>query len=65
MQNKHELTKFVDECIVQNKSELLTNLLFKLGSEYIELAQLATDGAYNEQWTHQKVLDYLTYEFRR
>lgn len=54
----------VDECIVQGKVEFIAKLIMKLQEDYVEVSTLSTDGNYNEQWTHQQVLDYLTYESR-
>jgi len=54
----------IEECMHSNKIEFLAKLIIKLESEYIEIARIATDDNYQPDWTHTKVLDYLTYEQR-
>lgn len=64
VQKLQEIIQLVDECIVQGKVEFIAKLIMKLQEDYVEVSTLSTDGNYNEQWTHQQVLDYLTYESR-
>jgi hypothetical protein len=59
-----EIKNLVDECIKNNKIDFLSNLIFTLQKNYTELAELSTEGSYNEGWSHDKVLDYVTYESR-
>jgi hypothetical protein len=59
-----EIKNLVDECIKNNKIDFLSNLIFTLQKNYTELAELSTEGNYNEGWSHDKVLDYVTYESR-
>lgn len=61
-QKLQEVIKLIDEHIVQNKIEFLAKIIITLQENYIDVATLSTDGNYNEQWTHERVLDYLTYE---
>jgi len=51
----------VEDCVQKNQIELLAKILAKLQWEYIEVCELATDGDYQVTWSHQAVLDYLTY----
>lgn len=56
------ITKLVTDCVISHNEVILAQLIAKLEQEYVELAELSTDGAYNRNWTHEEVLDYLTYE---
>lgn len=52
----------VYECIATHNEEVLVSLIIALKDDYCELAQLATFGEYNiPEWTHQDVLNYVTY----
>lgn len=51
----------VEDCVHKGKIELLAQILLKLQTEYREVCELSTDGDYQITWTHQEVLDYLTY----
>lgn len=57
-----DITTLVEECIKNNKIDFLANIIYVLQKNYKELAELCTDGNYHEGWTHNKVLDYITYE---
>ena len=63
--NKEEkleaIRKLVNDCYISHNGNILAELIFKLEHDYVELAELSTDGAYNRHWTHEEVLDYLTY----
>jgi hypothetical protein len=63
--NKEEklesIRRLVNDCYISNNGNILAELIFKLEHDYVELAELSTDGAYNRNWTHEEVLDYLTY----
>lgn len=63
--NKEErleaIQKLVNDCFVSHNDVILAQLIFKLEHNYVELAELSTDGAYNRNWTHEEILDYLTY----
>ena len=52
--------RMVDECVKKKQTEFLAKLILKLQKDYIEVAALASDGQYQETWTHKKLLDYLT-----
>lgn len=64
MTNRHleDIKELVVECIKNNKVDFLSNLIYTLQQNYIDLAKLSTDGNYNESWTHVKVMDFITYE---
>jgi len=55
------IRKLVNDCYISNNGNILAELILKLENDYVELAELSTDGAYNRSWTHEEVLDYLTY----
>jgi hypothetical protein len=59
-----QLMKLISECMLEGKVGFLANLIVNLENQYHELATLSTDGKYKEDWTHTKVLDYLTYANR-
>lgn len=56
------LREVVYECINTNNIEFVVQLLHKLQSEYNEVATLSTFGSYEKNWSHKKVLDYITKE---
>lgn len=56
------IRKLLSDSILSHNEELIVNLIFKLEKEYIELAELSTFGEYNNTWTHQQVLKYVTEE---
>jgi hypothetical protein len=57
-----DIKLLVEECIKNDKTEFLSNLIFVLQNNYKDLALLCTDGNYHDGWSHTKVLDYVTYE---
>ncbi len=59
-----DIKTLVIECVNNNKIDFLSNLIYTLQKNYTELAELSTEGNYNEGWSHDKVLDYVTYESR-
>ena len=60
--NKESIKKLIEECVKFHKIDFLVSLIFKLQNEYVDIAKLATDGNYQENWTHKQVLDFITYE---
>lgn len=57
-----DIENLVEECLKTNRPMFLANLIFVLQRDYAELAKLSTDGNYHSGWSHQRVLDYVTYE---
>lgn len=57
-----DIQNLVIECIENDKIDFLSHLIFTLQKNYTELAELCTEGNYHEGWSHDKVLDFLTYE---
>lgn len=57
-----DIKKLVIECIKNDKILFLSNMIHTLQKNYIELAELSTNGNYHPGWSHIKVLDYITYE---
>tara|TARA_R100000278_G_C5446840_1_gene155799 strand:- start:607 stop:819 length:213 start_codon:yes stop_codon:yes gene_type:complete len=55
------IRSIVEDALISNDAEYLTLIITKILTEYIELAQLSTDGNYEKNWTHSDVLNYLTY----
>lgn len=58
---EEQISQLVQECIMAHQEVILTKLIFQLETEYKQIAELSTLGAYNPNWTHAEVLDYITY----
>ena len=56
-----ELRDLVRQCVMSHNEEILVNLIFYLEKDYIDLARLGTLDAYDATWTHEDVLNYMTY----
>ena len=59
------MVEVIDHCILNDKKEFLASLIIKIQREYKEIAALSTDGEYQITWTHNDLLDYLTYQPKR
>lgn len=57
-----ETLDLIEECVYSNKLEFLAELIVRLEMEYTDIARIATDDNYQLGWTHNQVLDYMTYE---
>ena len=57
-----EIENLVNDCIISNNTIILTKLILQLEKDYKELAQLATFGKYEDNWTHIELLNYITEE---
>lgn len=55
----------IENCIKEDKIEFLATIILNLQREYQEIATLSTDGEYQIGWTHNQVLDHLTYQPKR
>tara|TARA_A100001201_G_scaffold109236_2_gene93429 strand:+ start:599 stop:787 length:189 start_codon:yes stop_codon:yes gene_type:complete len=59
---RDETQDLVYECIATHNEEVLIELIKNLKKQYTELAKLSTFGEYKEEeWTHEDVLNYVTY----
>jgi hypothetical protein len=56
-----EMIVIINECIKNDKLKFLANMIVKLQEEYQEIAKLSTDGEYEVTWTHEQLLNFLTY----
>lgn len=56
------ITDLVFECIATHNELILVELITRLEAEYVEIAKLSTLGKYKTGWTHEEVLNYITYE---
>ena len=56
------IEKLVNDCVLAHQEAIIVQLIYRLEKEYKEVAMLARLGEYQETWTHQKLLDYVTYE---
>lgn len=56
-----EIRDLVDQCLLTHNTEILVNLIFYLEKDYIDIARLGTLDAYKSSWTHEEVLNYMTY----
>ena len=52
----------VSDCYIAHQESIIVQLIAKLEQQYDELATLSTMGQYEKDWTHKKVLDYITFE---
>lgn len=52
----------VTDCYIAHQETIIVKLIIQLEEEYREIAKLATMGEYKPNWTHKKVIDYITYE---
>jgi len=57
-----DVTDLVFECIATHNELILVELITRLESEYVDIARLSTMGKYTTDWTHEDVLNYITYE---
>jgi len=53
--------ELVYECILTHNEEVLIQLINNLRKEYDELAKLSTFAEYKPSWSHEDVLNYVTY----
>lgn len=62
MHDKHnDIEALVYECITSHNEMVLVDLIVNLEKEYIELAKLSTFGEYQTDWSHEDVLNYVTF----
>tara|TARA_B100001778_G_scaffold329149_1_gene329677 strand:+ start:937 stop:1143 length:207 start_codon:yes stop_codon:yes gene_type:complete len=62
-ESRHEILRaLVNDCIISHNEGIIVRLLVQLEQEYQDLAKLATMGEYENDWTHQQVLNYVTLE---
>lgn len=62
MSDKHEdIEALVYECIATHNEIILIELIRNLEKEYIDLASLSTFGEYKTHWSHNDVMNYVTY----
>lgn len=59
--DREDIRDLVYECINTNNELILVELIYRLEQEYIDVARLSTYGDYKQSWTHQEVLNYITY----
>ena len=60
-ENRDSVESLVYECIATHNEMLLVQLIESLENDYTDLASLATFGEYERDWTHEDVLNYVTY----
>ena len=59
--SREDIQELVEECILTHNEIILVELIYRLEQEYVEISQLATLGEYKRTWSHQDVLNYITY----
>lgn len=57
-----DVTDLVYECIASHNELILVELITRLEKEYVDIAKLSTFGKYETSWTHEDVLNYITFE---
>mgnify|MGYP003113677260 FL=1 len=60
--NIEDIRTLVYECMLTHNEEIVIELIARLEKQYIDVSRLATLGEYNEGWSHEDVLNYMTYE---
>lgn len=60
--NLENIRELVNDCIFTNNIELIVELIHHLQTEYVEIAQVATLGEYQPEWTHHQTMTYITFE---
>lgn len=60
--NIDEIRVLVYECMATHNEEIVIELIARLEKQYIDIASLATLGQYDENWSHEDLLSYMTYE---
>jgi hypothetical protein len=62
-QSEDEIIRsMINDCIHANNIEFIVQLILQLKKNYVDLAKLSTFGYYNKDWTHEQVMNYVTYE---
>lgn len=56
------IRELVEECFLTHNEEVLVKMIYNLEKDYREIAVLSTFGEYNDGWTHQQLLNYVTKE---
>ena len=51
----------VEDAIQTNNELYIAHLINKLLTEYQEIATIVTENKYKKTWTHQDVLNFITY----
>jgi len=59
---QEQIEDLVQECYLVHQESIIVQLIVKLEEEYREIATLSTMGEYEKDWTHQQVLDFITFE---
>ncbi len=59
--DREQIEDLVNECINTHNELILVELIYRLEHEYIDIARLATYDDYKKNWTHQEVVNYITY----
>ncbi len=52
----------VTDCYIAHQEDIIVRLIYQLEKEYGELASLASLGEYQKHWSHDYLLNYITYE---
>jgi len=60
-ERRKSIETLVSDCIFAHQEAIIVRLIQQLESDYKDLARLATFGEYNSSWTHEDVLDYVTF----
>tara|TARA_B100001559_G_scaffold307586_1_gene299917 strand:- start:832 stop:1035 length:204 start_codon:yes stop_codon:yes gene_type:complete len=59
---KWDVEDLVYECIATHNEAILIELISRFEEEYVDLARLGTMGSYDYSWTHEDVLNFMTYD---
>lgn len=58
---REDIYNLVNECILTHNEAILVELIYRLEKEYVDIAKLATMGEYKGGWTHEEVMNYITF----
>lgn len=58
---RDDIYDLVNECVNTHNESILAELIYRLEKEYVDIAKLATMGEYKGSWTHEEVINYITF----
>jgi hypothetical protein len=59
--DQEEIRDLVYECVLTHNEEVLIEWIDQLQTKYNQICRICTDDKYTEQWTHEEVLDHITF----
>jgi hypothetical protein len=56
------IQSLVTDCYIAHQEDIIAGIIYQLEKEYDELATLSSLGEYKKEWSHDYLLDFITYE---